>query len=360
MTAQGSAKEGKRSTRLAVKLATGLFAALVLLAAIEGALSILLAWRDAASEVGISEETTCDYDPLLGWAAKKDFRAEDLYGEGRSLTTNGRGFRGSVDHGERVPAGRYRVVCSGDSFTLGYGVDDASTYPSWLERLSPAIEAVNMGQGGYGVDQAYLWYARDGVALDADLLLLAAIAPDWARMLDDRFQGQYPKPVLRLEGSRLMRPSEPLPTDWTSASGSRSFGAFLEKLALADFCARLARRPPASLPLDAELPFHALGGALLAELAELCRSRGQALAVVQLPLQDRRAGNPQAVARWLATTCAELEAPFLDLSADFDELRADERNSLYLADGHLDPLGNRFVAERLLAHLRGSIEGFPE
>jgi hypothetical protein len=360
VTPQGSAQGKKRSTRIAAKLATGLFAAFLLLAALEGALSILLAWRDAATEVGISEETTCDYDPLLGWVAKKDFRAEDLYGEGRSLTTNARGFRGSVDYAEEVPAGRYRIVCCGDSFTLGYGVDDASTYASWLERLAPDIEAVNMGQGGYGTDQAYLWYERDGVALDADLVLFVAIAPDWERMLDDRFQGEYPKPVLRLEGARLLKPSEPLAEDWTSASGSRAFGAFVENLAVRDFFARLARRSPPSVALDAELPFRDLGAALLAALAELCRSRGQALAVVQLPLQDRRAGNPEAVARWLAETCAELDAPFLDLGADLDELLEDERNSLYLSDGHLDPLGNRFVAERLLLRLATLVEGFPQ
>ena len=29
-----------------------------------------------------------------------------------------------------------------------------------------------MGQGGYGIDQAYLWYKRDGTKLDHDVQIL--------------------------------------------------------------------------------------------------------------------------------------------------------------------------------------------
>src|SRR5262249_43351639 len=185
----------QRAAGLAKELAASPARTLVLACLLEGALSIALAWRDS-SEPGLVEEKSCVFDAELGWVARKSFRAANLFGEGRSLTTNARGFRGAREVDDEIPAGRYRIVCVGDSFTLGYGVGDESTYEAYLERALPALETVNMGQGGYGVDQAYLWYLRDGRSLHADLLLLAAIAPDWERMLDARFQGEFPKPVL--------------------------------------------------------------------------------------------------------------------------------------------------------------------
>jgi hypothetical protein len=46
-----------------------------------------------------------------------------------------------------------------------------------------------MGQGGHGVDQAYLWYKRDGVKLKHDFLLFAFITLDFQRMQQRDFLG---------------------------------------------------------------------------------------------------------------------------------------------------------------------------
>lgn len=53
-----------------------------------------------------------------------------------------------------VPPGRYASSARGGSFTLGYGVGDADTWCALLQTIDPRLETVNMGQAGYGLDQA--------------------------------------------------------------------------------------------------------------------------------------------------------------------------------------------------------------
>lgn len=147
-----------------------------------------------------AERLNTEYDPDLGWISKKSFAAQDMYGPGVALHTNARGFRGQDAVADSVATGKRRVVCSGDSFTLGHGVADEETWCSVLG--SDALETVNMGQLGYGIDQAYLWYMRDARTLDHHVHLLAFVTDDFRRMALDRFLG-YAKPLLSPQGDSL-------------------------------------------------------------------------------------------------------------------------------------------------------------
>ena len=354
--------------RLFLRLLASIAASAVLFLAVLGLTDLFLAWRDSGSEPGLAEESHCDYDPELGWVNRKSVRISDLYGPGRTLTTNAQGFRAREDHAQAIPAGRYRIVCLGDSFTLGYGVDDTACYPAQLEALEPAIQAVNMGQGGYGVDQCYLWYRRDGAALDADLLLLAFIAPDFERMCTGRFQGEYPKPLLSAAGGELRFPEGALPRDWESAREARRFRRFLGELAFGDFLQRWNRRSGSDASPADLFTCRDVAELVLADLARLARERGQGFALVHLPLRgvsaapagartDPLAKRTFELLAWLAPRAASLDVPLIDLVGDFAALPPGQRDACWLEDGHLNPFGNRWVAERLLAHLR---ERFPD
>src|SRR5262245_31550996 len=111
---------------LLVSLATTIALAIL----VEVGTSVALAWHDSGKLPGIAEATYCPFDPELGWVNRPSARITDLYGPGRTLTTNAQGFRGLEDTPPAIPPGRYRIVCLGDSFTLGYGVDDATTFPA--------------------------------------------------------------------------------------------------------------------------------------------------------------------------------------------------------------------------------------
>src|SRR5262249_61166523 len=133
---------------------------------------------------------------------KPNVHIRSLYGRGIDFTTNSRGFRNTYDASVAVPRGKVRIICSGDSFTLGYGVSDQHTWCHLLSSLKPGVETVNMGQGGYGGDQAYLWYMREGVKLEHQFQLLAFITGDIYRMQSASALG-YDKPVLDIAAGRI-------------------------------------------------------------------------------------------------------------------------------------------------------------
>ncbi|MEW6072841.1 MAG: SGNH/GDSL hydrolase family protein [Planctomycetota bacterium] len=350
-----------RRRGLVRRLLASLLGTVALLLLVEGAAAVLLAWLDAGDVPGLAEEVHCQHDPLLGWRNQRDRRFADLYGPGRDLTTDSRGFRGREEIADAIPPGRYRVLCLGDSFTLGYGVGDASTWPAQLAALAPAIQAANLGQGGYGIDQCYLAYRRDAAEIAADLVVLAFIAPDFERILEARFQGEYAKPLLRLAGGSLVLPEDPLPDDWSRGETGRRFSRTFTGLRLAELLDRIARRrhPGPRLALDAAgRPLYAaLGEAILRDLARLARERGHDLALVHLPLLDRRAGSPSTLLAWLGPLAAELGVPLVDLTADFDALPPGEIDSYYLPDGHPNVHGHRLIAATVRRRLQAI---FPE
>src|SRR5262249_33225518 len=147
------------------------------------------------------------------------------------FTINAQGFRARETYERAVPAGKYRIVTLGDSYTMGYGVGDDATYPARMQALCPALQTVNMGQGGYGVAQDYLWDKRDGTKLDANLLVFAFIAHDFYRMSADNFIG-YAKPVLRLKNNALAVENVPVPATWGSRTGMKRLRAFFESFAI--------------------------------------------------------------------------------------------------------------------------------
>ncbi len=106
----------------------------------------------------LKEDSHCRYDEELGWVNRPSTQIVDFYGAGLNITINTEGVR-SIDPNESLDGApeRYRVVCLGDSFTLGYGVDDRETFPFQLQREAPEIQVVNMGQGGYSIGQSLLW-----------------------------------------------------------------------------------------------------------------------------------------------------------------------------------------------------------
>jgi hypothetical protein len=72
----------------------------------------------------------------------------------------------------------------GDSFTFGLEVRYEDTWPRQLERLlGPEFQVLNFGVDGYGVDQAYLRYRRDGLAWRPEIVVLGVIDDDFRRTM---------------------------------------------------------------------------------------------------------------------------------------------------------------------------------
>jgi hypothetical protein len=333
-----------------------LAAALLLLLALEGAASILYAVRGVVTVQPLAERLHTEYDADLGWVNLPNVDLPNMYGPGRGLRTNSQRFRGAADFAPRVPAGKRRVVCSGDSFTLGYGVDDASTWPAFFAKRAPHLETVNMGQGGYGLDQAYLWYERDGVKLDHDLQIFTVITNDFQRMQMLSFSG-YAKPVLALENGKLVTRNVPVPKRASSPAVARA-QSVLAELDLTRLLRRALRRdaPEAATSTQAQRNEETLEivGAMLDDLAERHRGEGSELVVVYLPTRQDYVGNSaDPWRRYLAERTARSGIVYLDLFDDMRRLVPEEKDKLFIAEGavnfpgatgHYTEAGNEFVA----------------
>ena len=345
---------------------------ILVLLLLEGASSLVLFARDLSRPVLYALPTAhTDYDTLLGWVNRRRFFDPNLYGHGVYFRTNAQGFRNNHDFTTAVPPGRVRLICSGDSFTLGYDVDNEHAWCAVLERKHPRLETVNMGQGGYGVDQVYLWYKRDGQALDHDLQVFAVIQDDFRRMQVRNYSsggGEYAKPVLTLEGDSLRVGNVPVPR-WSFrtprlVSFVHQKRPAIEQLRVAQLAEVLHTRfardvGPGSAAADSVT--WQVADRVFADLVNANRAKGSRLVVLFLPTRGDSSGSASdRWRRWLRLAGVQRGFVFVDLVEDLRAMPSDSVASLFykappvrteVASLHYGEVGNEWVADRLYRHL---------
>ena len=281
------------------------------------------------------------YDPLLGWTSPASTKWPDLYGPGNSCTYNARGFRAAEEHSGEVPPGRFRLLCLGDSFMDGLGLDDSETIPAQIEQLDSRVQAVNMAKISYGLGQAVLRYERDGQGLDADAVLLGVIDDDLNRARWDYFSGYWPKPRFRvtpdgaveLSGTPVPNFSAPIrgPLDFLRRSG-------LYLLPRQYFAER-------NYGQDDE----ALANGILDRLGTLADKRGQQVVLAYLPTRiEVESGRVFALSAIMERYARRHDLVFLQGSLAFDGLEEPAKAFLEI-NGHYSELGASLIARRILA-----------
>jgi len=368
---EGQAARKALLRRLGPNLALAALALLML----EGLSSAALFLWDVTRTPRLGESYHTRYDPELGWVNIPGLTLPNMYGPGVSLRTNSRGFRGAREVEPEVAPGRTRAVCSGDSFTLGYGVADDQTWCRALERLDPRLETVNMGQGGYGIDQAYLWFKRDARDIGHQVHLLAFITDDFNRLSDTERAG-YGKPILELEGERLLVRNVPVPKRaWFAPWITRNLES-IRSLRSFDLARRLLERAPTNAGKRAgprrERTAGPIVSKVLEDLARINRSKGSALVLVYLPyLPEHRAASAPGWERFIRSESERLGLLFVSVAEAFRTLPRAEAEALFIPDGpgvfpgaggHLSVRGNEYVARELaekLSSLPGLERGRP-
>lgn len=157
-----------------------------------------------------------NYDPQLGW----DYQIAASR------------IRGPRKTGPK-PAGMFRVIALGDSFTWGIEVKDDECFPHYLEKIlqgRQAAEVFNMGVGSYGIDQMLLKYERHGRPLRPDVVVLGIFPHDYDRTRLSFYS--YSKPIFRrdektgpyvLENVPVLPPKEVYESLKKSLNGTGSY-----------------------------------------------------------------------------------------------------------------------------------------
>lgn len=316
-----------------------------------------------------SEESHVRYDAEIGWVNVPGTRLPDFYGPGRTLTLNRQGFRGA----DLAPlaADRFRLICLGDSFTLGYGVDDADTWPARLQQLRPGLDAVNMGSGGYSIGQCCLWFRRDGLPLRPDAVILAFVSDDIWRMAGERMINGYGKPTFNLRDGRVEIGNQPVPPKIEAGRmiGERwkTIGFLGQHGGLARALVHAARAVNAVRPDPTAGDQVAIALALVQDLQAELAARGIPFALVMMPeLADLTDPDTRRMSREVAdrfdALARERRFPFLQLLDTFGMERSGQLGDLFNPDDpwhHYSAEGYRLVAREIDRFLAARLPRYP-
>lgn len=288
-----------------------------------------------------NKKSNIQYDPDLGWSSKKNY-----FDPAEGIMINSRGFRNTREFDLHPPQGKLRVICSGDSFTFGFGVKNDDAWCQQLTVLNDKIETINMGQRAYGIDQAYLWYLRDGIGFEHQAHVFGIIYDNFNRF-GTEFLGRG-KPVLTFDQGQLKVSNVPVPR-------KTHLGRLLERS-----MAKFGYRPVRELIDPERSRFLALK--IFEELNVINKKKNSRLVVVYLPTfnGDLKRNANQELRILLRRELSARGIDFIDLTDDFQKLKPEEASSMFNVNDkkgiHYSVQGNRHVAQLIYQYLSVVLE----
>ncbi len=304
----------------------------------------------------LAERLHTGYDPLLGWVNLPNVYIEDMYGHGKYLQTNGQSFRNNNDFSLSPSQNKIRIICSGDSFTLGYGVDNNHNWCQLLVSINKRLETVNLGQGGYGVDQAYLWYKRDGTKLEHDIHIFAFINNDFGRMKSDQFGG-YSKPVLKLQDGVLVIENVPVPEPSFYRVCLNYKLQKIRKLYLINHLNRLFFQKNTTNTNQDDNQIKKVVLKVFQDLQQVNQLKHSTLVLVYLPtMGDYKGSGSEPWRQFILTEAKKNNFLYIDLIDEFRKLPPQTVKNYFITEefnkfpggaGHYTEEGNAFIAKLL-------------
>ena len=142
----------------------------------------------------------CRFDHELGWAPVENVTYAK---KGFLVHQNQFGLRAPDDIQLKNTSGRKRVLLLGDSYVWGVGATQEELFTA-REVYRTDDELINGGVSGYGTDQEYLFYLREGQKFDVDQVVVAfTLYNDVENNLNSR-QYSYLKPYFTLNAGQLV------------------------------------------------------------------------------------------------------------------------------------------------------------
>lgn len=188
------------------------------------------------------------HHPVLGWAIKPN--GHIVLPDGNEYRANSQGIRADIDYTVEPLRNKIRVAALGDSFTHGDQVSNEETWEAYLGEMNPGLEVLNLGVGGYGVDQAYLRYRELGARFSPQIVLIGFMSADISRHVNTFRPFFYQatgiplsKPRFALEGGSLAVIDNPMPSLSDYSSLLKDPESHLPRLGEYDYFYQRMREP---------------------------------------------------------------------------------------------------------------------
>jgi hypothetical protein len=135
------------------------------------------------------------YDPYYGQLLKQNFSGLRVTPEfTMRLTTNAAGFRGPQGD---ISSKSKPILFLGDSFTMGYGVNDGEEYPALVRKAlrksgSKMSSVINAGMGDNGNGRWVKFLRTEGSKIDPGIVVLQVHANDFQNNISERLFERNP------------------------------------------------------------------------------------------------------------------------------------------------------------------------
>ncbi len=349
---------------------------LIALAVFEGGLRL----------IGLGPTKTLNqFDPQIGWVKRANASTSRATNEfDVTFDINSLGLRDDPMESPAKPEDTFRVVCLGDSFTLGFSVAREDLFVDQLESTWNAegrkVDVINTGTEGYSTDQQVVWLLENGDTYQPDLVLLFPYDNDIYWNGRESYFGK-PKPRFNAEGELdHAGPFEDPGSEGfveglalhnllfkKAPTGHRYQPSHGNKAILKEFAPTIL--PPTGFITDA---VKRTGGALKALKAK-CDELGARLVVAPIPshsavdpdyaakfgekglgISDLSQFKPEAPVTAVLSLCKQNGIDALDARAALKAAMQESGEPVYFQqDWHLNPAGNLAFARFLDSELEG-------
>jgi hypothetical protein len=324
-----------------------------------------------------------EFDPHTGWKKRANLSLQRKGPEySVRLATNELGLADDPMSTPAKPAGTYRVVALGDSFTQGFTVDRKDLFVDQLEHWWKAegrnVDVVNAGCEAYSTDQEVAWMLRYGPEFRPDAVALFAYENDIYWCGSPTYQARDAgKPLFRADGTlEIATVADVGGRPWYEKSG---IGLLLKPfLARPDFSKYTFTPAGAARPVSREFaPLLVTPPDFVADARARCQGALAALKrtcdelhakLVLVPIPGHAAIDPVYAEQFATANLGGLPASawsadrpvdmFLDMARELGISALDPRPALreeaargtplyFGIDWHLNPDGNRVLSRFL-------------
>jgi len=264
------------------------------------------------------------------------------YTEGMRISyrSNAQGFR---RHADVAPEeSRKPIIIVGDSYAFGLGVQYDDTYGALIESQLSGAVVYNMAMPGFGLDQMWLTVKYLALPLHPALVIVAMTTPDFERSQSAyRSYERLNKPTFKVGEGGLVRK--------TARDRPNPLVRFLDRHSYLWTAGRLASRWLVyRVPVGEWWP---LNEAILDSIRADCHANGTPVLFVYHPSSALR---PIPLLR---SYMRRAEANYVDFT---DGKLRPPQGSHYPHDGHLNPRGHRYVADRVCNWVQAHVPAFSE